>query len=170
MIYVYDVCVDFRQRFLRLLGTTFCRLDYKLGMRSVEMFIFSSVENVWPHAYYAFFSSILASKINFTEHASSVSNDNLKRLDKLFSPHDMKRLEAYTNNCADYHMVRVSQFLIHLITIFIWFHIQLFVLNLYLLHQIKFIDKPHFPKFWCYVIFSSNENRSLFVKFSQLFF
>ncbi|WOL12521.1 hypothetical protein Cni_G21288 [Canna indica] len=74
---------DFRQRFLRLVGTTFRKLDYKLAM------------------------SILASKINFAEHEheSTVKNTDSKQLDQLLSPHDMKRLEAYTNNCVDYHMI-----------------------------------------------------------------
>lgn len=55
-------------------------------------------------------SSVLASKINFAEqeHELTVMNGDLKPMNNLLSPHDMKRLEAYTNNCVDYHMVRVS--------------------------------------------------------------
>ena len=34
------------------------------------------------------------------------SNGFLTSLNGIFSPHDMKRLEAYTNNLADFHMVR----------------------------------------------------------------
>ncbi|URD75422.1 hypothetical protein MUK42_07746 [Musa troglodytarum] len=74
---------DFRQRFLRLLGTTFHKFDYKLSM------------------------SVLASKINFAEqeHELTVMNGELKPMNNLLSSHDMKRLEAYTNNCVDYHMI-----------------------------------------------------------------
>ncbi|KAG6481136.1 hypothetical protein ZIOFF_057731 [Zingiber officinale] len=74
---------DFRQRFLRLLSTTFQKLDYKLSM------------------------SILASKIHFAEHEHDlpISNGCINGLEELLSPHDMKRLEAYTNNCVDYHMI-----------------------------------------------------------------
>lgn len=71
---------DFRRRFSRLLGTTFQALDYKLAM------------------------SILASKINFDyQEDASTMNNNL--LESLLSPFDMKRLEAYTNNSVDYHMI-----------------------------------------------------------------
>ncbi|CAD5183874.1 unnamed protein product [Musa acuminata subsp. malaccensis] len=74
---------DFRRRFLRLLGTTCHKFDYKLAM------------------------SVLASKINFAEqeHELTVMNGDLKPMNNLLSPHDMKRLEAYTNNCVDYHMI-----------------------------------------------------------------
>ena len=34
------------------------------------------------------------------------SNGFLTSLNEILSPHDMKRLEAYTNNLADFHMVR----------------------------------------------------------------
>lgn len=71
---------DFKQRFSRLLGTTFRTLDYKLAM------------------------SILASKISFAEH-ETLSDENSKPLKDLLSPYDMKRLEAYTNNHVDYHMI-----------------------------------------------------------------
>ncbi|KAG1346399.1 putative RNA cytidine acetyltransferase 1 [Cocos nucifera] len=71
---------DFRQRFMRLLGSTFHALDYKLAM------------------------SILASKINFPEQEPT-TNGTLKPMGDLLSPYDMKRLEAYTNNRVDYHMI-----------------------------------------------------------------
>lgn len=71
---------DFKQRFSRLLGTTFRALDYKLAM------------------------SIVASKISFAEH-ETLSDENSKPLQALLSPYDMKRLEAYTNNHVDYHMI-----------------------------------------------------------------
>lgn len=71
---------DFRRRFSRLLGTTFQHLDYKLAM------------------------SILDSKINFTDHEDTTIDGNKQLLGNL-SPFDMKRLEAYTNNSVDYHMI-----------------------------------------------------------------
>lgn len=72
---------DFCRRFSRLLGTTFQTLDYKLAM------------------------SILAPKINFSDHEDASNNESAQSLGNLFSPFDMKRLEAYTNNCVDYHMI-----------------------------------------------------------------
>ncbi|KAL0907551.1 hypothetical protein M5K25_021966 [Dendrobium thyrsiflorum] len=72
---------DFCRRFSRLLGTTFQTLDYKLAM------------------------SILASKINFTDHEDASNNGSTQSMGNLLSPFDMKRLEAYTNNCVDYHMI-----------------------------------------------------------------
>ncbi|XP_072998178.1 RNA cytidine acetyltransferase 1-like [Typha latifolia] len=74
---------DFRQRFRRLLGSTFRAFKYELA------------------------TSILAPKIIFTDHESAlaVSHDTLKQPGDLLSPYDMKRLEAYTNNHADYHMI-----------------------------------------------------------------
>lgn len=50
-------------------------------------------------------TSIVASKISFAEH-ETLSDENSKPLQALLSPYDMKRLEAYTNNHVDYHMVR----------------------------------------------------------------
>lgn len=70
---------EFRQRFRRLLGTAFQTVDYKLAM------------------------SVLASKIDFTEHAQM--DENSKSLLNLLSPYDMKRLEAYTNSCVDFYMI-----------------------------------------------------------------
>ncbi|KAJ0971387.1 hypothetical protein J5N97_019346 [Dioscorea zingiberensis] len=73
---------DFKKRFSRLLGTTFRTLDYKLAM------------------------SMLASKISFSEQETSATTaENSKLLKDLLSPYDMKRLEAYTNNHVDYHMI-----------------------------------------------------------------
>ncbi|XP_020080248.1 RNA cytidine acetyltransferase 1-like [Ananas comosus] len=74
---------DFRQRFMRLLGTTFRTLDSKLAR------------------------SILESKPGSTNHEPrSVDMDgNFKKLRDLLSPYDMKRLEAYTGNRADYHTI-----------------------------------------------------------------
>ncbi|KAK4790574.1 hypothetical protein SAY86_017878 [Trapa natans] len=75
---------DFKQRFARLLAYNFRDMEYKLAM------------------------SILDPKINFNDQepkSSSTSNGFLKSPNEIFSPHDMKRLEAYTNNLADYHMI-----------------------------------------------------------------
>lgn len=52
--------------------------------------------------------SVLDPKINFNEVDPTLSSSNgfLKSSNEVLSPHDMKRLEAYTNNLADFHMVR----------------------------------------------------------------
>lgn len=75
--------LDFRRRFLRLLGVSFQSMDYRLAM------------------------SILDPKINFTElePRSNISDGLLKSTKDFFSPYDMKRLEAYTNHLADFHMI-----------------------------------------------------------------
>ncbi|KAG8045079.1 hypothetical protein GUJ93_ZPchr0008g12481 [Zizania palustris] len=75
---------DFRQRFRRLLGTSFRHLNFKLAM------------------------SVLASKIDFSNHEPSEYDTNitLKIVGDMLSPYDMKRLEAYSNNLVDYHLVR----------------------------------------------------------------
>lgn len=74
---------DFKRRFARLLGASFRTMEYKLAM------------------------SILDPKINFqdVEPTMPPSNGFLTSLSGIFSPHDMKRLEAYTNNLADFHMI-----------------------------------------------------------------
>ncbi|KAE8766312.1 UPF0202 protein [Hordeum vulgare] len=74
---------DFRQRFRRLLGTSFRHLNFKLAM------------------------SVLASKIDFSHYEPSEHDTNitLKLLRDVLSPHDMKRLEAYSNNLVDYHLI-----------------------------------------------------------------
>uniref|UniRef100_A0A0D9XJZ0 RNA cytidine acetyltransferase n=1 Tax=Leersia perrieri TaxID=77586 RepID=A0A0D9XJZ0_9ORYZ len=74
---------DFRQRFRRLLGTSFRHLNFKLAM------------------------SVLASKIDFSDHEPSEYYTNItsKILGDMLSPHDMKRLEAYSNNLVDYHLI-----------------------------------------------------------------
>lgn len=51
------------------------------------------------------FVSILAPKINFSDHEDASNGGSSQSLGNLLSPFDMKRLEAYTNNCVDYHMV-----------------------------------------------------------------
>ncbi|RLN30293.1 UPF0202 protein [Panicum miliaceum] len=74
---------DFRQRFRRLLGTSFRHLNFKLAM------------------------SVLASKIDYSNHGpSEYDNDGASKLfGDMLSPHDMKRLEAYSNNLVDYHLI-----------------------------------------------------------------
>uniref|UniRef100_A0ACD5WXB5 Uncharacterized protein n=1 Tax=Avena sativa TaxID=4498 RepID=A0ACD5WXB5_AVESA len=74
---------DFRQRFRRLLGTSFRHLNFKLAI------------------------SVLASKIDFSHHEPSEydTSSTLKLLRDVLSPHDMKRLEAYSNNLVDYHLI-----------------------------------------------------------------
>ncbi|KAF3440479.1 hypothetical protein FNV43_RR18763 [Rhamnella rubrinervis] len=75
---------DFRQRFTRLLGLSFCTMEYKLAM------------------------SILDPKINFVEELESgMSNVDrfITSIKELFSPFDVKRLEAYTSNLVDFHMI-----------------------------------------------------------------
>ncbi|XP_010249467.1 PREDICTED: RNA cytidine acetyltransferase 2-like [Nelumbo nucifera] len=74
---------DFRRRFTRLLGSSFRAMEYKLAM------------------------SVLDPKINFTEQEPMpfTSNGFSRSLNDILSPYDMKRLEAYTNNLADFHMI-----------------------------------------------------------------
>lgn len=74
---------DFRQRFRRLLGTSFRHLNFKLAI------------------------SVLAPKIDFSHHEPSEldTSATLKLLRDVLSPHDMKRLEAYSNNLVDYHLI-----------------------------------------------------------------
>ncbi|PON58698.1 TmcA/NAT10/Kre [Parasponia andersonii] len=74
---------DFRQRFSRLLCNTFRSMEYKLAM------------------------SILDPKIEFKEldSGTSILDGFLTSLKEVLSPYDLKRLEAYTSNLADYHMI-----------------------------------------------------------------
>jgi N-acetyltransferase 10 len=68
------------------------------------------VQWIWLYSNFLFglFSSVLASKIDYSNHEpSEYSNDSAsKLLGDTLSPHDMKRLEAYSNNLVDYHLVR----------------------------------------------------------------
>lgn len=73
---------DFRERFIHLLPSCFREMDYKLAM------------------------SILDPKLEFREHDNDTSTSECSSLPKgLISPHAMKRLEGYTNNFVDYHMI-----------------------------------------------------------------
>jgi N-acetyltransferase 10 len=51
--------------------------------------------------------SVLAPMVNFSDHESSEYDKNCrsKLLGDTLLPHDMKRLEAYSNNLVDYHLV-----------------------------------------------------------------
>ncbi|KAL5703564.1 hypothetical protein ACHQM5_022097 [Ranunculus cassubicifolius] len=71
---------DFRNRFIGLLGSSFQKMDYRLCM------------------------SILDPKIDFRE-ADPTSDKYLTSLDGILTAHDMKRLETYTNNLADFHLI-----------------------------------------------------------------
>ncbi|KAK7402324.1 hypothetical protein VNO78_14503 [Psophocarpus tetragonolobus] len=74
---------DFRQRFIRLLASTFRGMEFKLAM------------------------SILDPKINFQEQvpSKSASDKFVGSVGQYLSPHDMKRLKAYVDNFADFHMI-----------------------------------------------------------------
>ncbi|KAI4345160.1 hypothetical protein L6164_012312 [Bauhinia variegata] len=74
---------DFRQRFIRLLASSFRGMEYKLAM------------------------SIIDPKINFVglEPARTTSDGLLGSVREYLSPHDMKRLEAYVDNLADFHLI-----------------------------------------------------------------
>ncbi|KAK7318525.1 hypothetical protein RJT34_03228 [Clitoria ternatea] len=74
---------DFRQRFSRLLASTFRDMEYKLAF------------------------SIIDPKINFTEQEpmKATSERYLGSIREYLSPHDMKRLEAYVHNLADFHLI-----------------------------------------------------------------
>ncbi|XP_058179454.1 RNA cytidine acetyltransferase 1 [Rhododendron vialii] len=75
---------DFRERFRGLLDSSFRAMEYKLAM------------------------SVLDPKINFTDlepALPTISDRFLKSLDGILTPFDMKRLEAYINNLADYRMI-----------------------------------------------------------------
>ncbi|KAL2342979.1 hypothetical protein Fmac_004264 [Flemingia macrophylla] len=74
---------DFRQRFAKLLASTFRGMEYKLAL------------------------SIIDPKINFKDqdHTESTSDKYLQSIREYLSPHDMKRLEAYVDNLADFHLI-----------------------------------------------------------------
>ncbi|KAM6563660.1 hypothetical protein CsatB_023658 [Cannabis sativa] len=74
---------DFRLRFSRLLSQTFRSMEYKLAM------------------------SILEPKMKFMEPDSGTSTLDgfVTSIKEVLSPYDLKRLDAYTSNLADYHMI-----------------------------------------------------------------
>ncbi|KAG2711708.1 hypothetical protein I3760_04G089400 [Carya illinoinensis] len=73
---------DFKRRFCRLLHLSFREMEYKLAM------------------------SILDPKINFMELEPTLPplDGFFSSIKQFLSPHDMKRLEAYTNNLVDFHL------------------------------------------------------------------
>ncbi|KAI9108625.1 hypothetical protein K1719_020272 [Acacia pycnantha] len=73
---------DFRHRFSRLLASSFRGMEYKLAM------------------------SVLDPKINFMElEAAKDTDKSMGPVREHLSPHDMKRLEAYVDNLADFHLI-----------------------------------------------------------------
>ncbi|KAG2711705.1 hypothetical protein I3760_04G089400 [Carya illinoinensis] len=74
---------DFKRRFCRLLHLSFREMEYKLAM------------------------SILDPKINFMELEPTLPplDGFFSSIKQFLSPHDMKRLEAYTNNLVDFHLI-----------------------------------------------------------------
>ncbi|XP_014511738.1 RNA cytidine acetyltransferase 1 [Vigna radiata var. radiata] len=74
---------DFRQRFTKLLASTFRGMEYKLAL------------------------SIIDPKINFKDQDPKeiASEKYLQSIGEYLSPHDMKRLEAYVDNLADFHLI-----------------------------------------------------------------
>ncbi|KAG5025461.1 hypothetical protein AAZX31_08G141300 [Glycine max] len=74
---------DFRQRFAKLLASTFRVMEYKLAL------------------------SIIDPKINFKNQdpTEATSDKCLQSVKDYLSPHDMKRLEAYVDNLADFHLI-----------------------------------------------------------------
>ncbi|XP_057416267.1 RNA cytidine acetyltransferase 1 [Lotus japonicus] len=74
---------DFRQRFTRLLASTFRDMQCRLAM------------------------SIIDPKIDFSkqEPMKSTSDKFLGPVKEYLTPHDMKRLEAYVDNLADFHLI-----------------------------------------------------------------
>ncbi|PIA47868.1 hypothetical protein AQUCO_01400455v1 [Aquilegia coerulea] len=73
---------DFRSRFMGLLGSSFKGMEYKLCM------------------------SILDPRIDFRDmESTSSSKGYLTSFSEVLSPHDMKRLEMYTDNLADFHLI-----------------------------------------------------------------
>jgi N-acetyltransferase 10 len=90
------------------LGTSFRHLNFKLAMRYELSNYVSAVNFLHSNFLFCIFSSVLASKIDYSNHEPSDydNNSTSKLLGDMLSPHDMKRLEAYSNNLVDYHLVR----------------------------------------------------------------
>jgi hypothetical protein len=101
-----------------------------------------------------FLASVLAPKVDFSNHEPSEYDRNCtsKLLGDIPSPHDMKRLEAYSNNLVDYHLVRNNSLrcricgLLHLQNIsfgVLWKTYIMHILTIFLFIQNK-IDVPKF--------------------------
>jgi N-acetyltransferase 10 len=86
----YDQILD---RFRRLLGTSFRHLNFKLAMRYELSNYVSAVNFLHSNFWFCIFSSVLASKIDYSNHEPSEydNNSTLKLLGDMLSPHDMKR-------------------------------------------------------------------------------
>lgn len=75
---------EYKGRLVELLGSTYRKMNYKLAM------------------------SVFDPKINFVEQdrASSASSELLNSMKFVLEPHEMKRLEAYSNSLIDYPLIR----------------------------------------------------------------
>ncbi|XP_060184187.1 RNA cytidine acetyltransferase 1-like [Lycium barbarum] len=75
---------DYKRRLVELLGSTYRKMNYKLAM------------------------SVFDPKINFAEQdpASSASSELSIYMKFVLEPHEMKRLEAYSNSLIDYPLIR----------------------------------------------------------------
>ncbi|XP_009629176.1 RNA cytidine acetyltransferase 1-like [Nicotiana tomentosiformis] len=75
---------EYKRRLVELLSSTYRRMNYKLAM------------------------SVFDPKINFVEQdpASSASSEFLNFMKFVLEPHEMKRLEAYSNSLIDYPLIR----------------------------------------------------------------
>ncbi|KAL5152939.1 RNA cytidine acetyltransferase 2 [Glycine soja] len=97
---------DFRQRFAKLLASTFRGMEYELALRELLGYTFLIYISIFLNAYYHDnLSSIIDPKINFKcQDPTETSSDKcLQSVRGYLSPHDMKRLEAYVDNLADFH-------------------------------------------------------------------
>ncbi|CAN4106440.1 unnamed protein product [Withania somnifera] len=74
---------EYKGRLVELLGSTYRKMNYKLAM------------------------SVFDPKINFVENpAYSASSESLNSMKFVLEPHEMKRLEAYSNSLIDYPLIR----------------------------------------------------------------
>lgn len=111
------------------MGTSFRHLNFKLAMRYALLNYISAVFFLYSDffSFLFIFSSVLASKIDYSNHEPSEydNNSTSKLLEDMLSPHDMKRLEAYSNNLVDYHLVRnpIIQFRIYKVYV-VLMHLQ----------------------------------------------
>ncbi|OIT27221.1 rna cytidine acetyltransferase 1 [Nicotiana attenuata] len=75
---------EYKRRLVELLGSTYRKMNYKLAM------------------------SVFDPKINFVEQdpTASASSEFLNFMKFVLEPHEMKRLEAYSNSLIDYPLIR----------------------------------------------------------------
>lgn len=76
-----DFHTDFRRRFVHLLAYAFRKLAPGLAL------------------------SILEPGVGFGRAGETTSEKSLEKIKELFSPYDLRRLESYSNNLVDYHVV-----------------------------------------------------------------